>query len=139
MRFGSPAPTMPVSPPKWWWSGKLAEEGQTRHDLGRDEFLVRVWDWKAESGGTISKQLRRLGASPDWPRERFTMDAGLSKAVLKVFVELYRKGLIYKDKRLVNWDPKLHTAISDLEVRADAGDEDGKPLAHPLPGDGRER
>ncbi|HMB77858.1 MAG TPA: valine--tRNA ligase, partial [Kiloniellaceae bacterium] len=96
---------------------QLAEDGQTRHDLGRNEFLVRVWDWKAQSGGTISRQLRRLGASPDWQRERFTMDAGLSKAVLKVFVALHKKGLIYKDKRLVNWDPKLHTAISDLEVQ----------------------
>ncbi|MBL4804339.1 MAG: valine--tRNA ligase, partial [Alphaproteobacteria bacterium] len=86
------------------------------HDLGRDKFLDRVWEWKAESGGTIVNQLRRLGASPDWARERFTMDDGLSKAVLKVFVSLYNEGLIYKDKRLVNWDPKLHTSISDLEV-----------------------
>ena len=76
----------------------------------------RVWEWKAESGGTIVNQLKRLGASCDWSRERFTMDEGLSRAVLKVFVELYREGLIYKDKRLVNWDPKLLTAISDLEV-----------------------
>ena len=96
---------------------QLAEDGQTRQDLGRAEFLVRVWDWKAQSGGIITQQLRRLGASPDWARERFTMDAGLSKAVLKAFVDLHKKGLIYKDKRLVNWDPKLHTAISDLEVQ----------------------
>ena len=96
---------------------QLAEEGKDRHDLGREGFVARVWEWKAESGGTITRQLRRLGASPDWPRGRFTMDQGLSKAVRKVFVELYKKGLIYKDKRLVNWDPKLHTAISDLEVR----------------------
>jgi len=87
-----------------------------RRELGRDKFLERVWAWKAESGGTIINQLKRLGASCDWSRERFTMDEGLSKAVLKVFVELYRAGLIYKDKRLVNWDPKLLTAISDLEV-----------------------
>jgi valyl-tRNA synthetase len=87
-----------------------------RRDMGREKFLERVWEWKAESGGTIVNQLKRLGASCDWSRERFTMDEGLSKAVLKVFVELYRSGLIYKDKRLVNWDPKLLTAISDLEV-----------------------
>jgi valyl-tRNA synthetase len=84
--------------------------------MGRDEFLKRVWAWKEESGGTIVNQLKRLGASCDWSRERFTMDAGLSKAVVKVFVELHRQGLIYKDKRLVNWDPKFQTAISDLEV-----------------------
>ena len=89
-----------------------------RRDIGREAFLDKVWTWKAESGGTIIGQLRRLGASCDWSRERFTMDEGLSKAVLKVFVQLYREGLIYKDKRLVNWDPKLLTAISDLEVAA---------------------
>ena len=87
-----------------------------RREMGREAFLKRVWEWKAESGGTIVNQLKRLGASCDWSRERFTMDEGLSRAVLKVFVELYREGLIYKDKRLVNWDPKLLTAISDLEV-----------------------
>ncbi|MCH7865034.1 MAG: valine--tRNA ligase, partial [Proteobacteria bacterium] len=95
---------------------QLADEGQTRHDLGREGFVKRVWDWKAESGGTITRQLRRLGASCDWGRERFTMDEGLSRAVRRVFVELYKQSLIYRDKRLVNWDPKLHTAISDLEV-----------------------
>jgi valyl-tRNA synthetase len=88
-----------------------------RRDLGRAEFLQRVWQWKAESGGVIINQLKRLGASCDWSRERFTMDEGLSRAVVKVFVELHREGLIYKDKRLVNWDPKLLTAISDLEVQ----------------------
>ena len=88
----------------------------SRRDIGRDKFLEKVWAWKAELGGTIVNQLKRLGASCDWSRERFTMDEGLSKAVLKVFVDLYREGLIYKDKRLVNWDPKLLTAISDLEV-----------------------
>jgi valyl-tRNA synthetase len=87
-----------------------------RRDIGREAFLEKVWTWKAESGGTIVGQLRRLGASCDWSRERFTMDDGLSAAVLKVFVQLFREGLIYKDKRLVNWDPKLLTAISDLEV-----------------------
>ena len=88
-----------------------------RRDLGRAKFLERVWQWKAESGGVIVNQLKRLGASCDWSRERFTMDEGLSRAVVKVFVELHREGLIYKDKRLVNWDPKLLTAISDLEVQ----------------------
>ncbi|MEO3433178.1 valine--tRNA ligase [Inquilinus sp. CAU 1745] len=95
---------------------QLAQEGVSRHDLGREKFLERIWDWKAESGGTITRQLRRLGASPDWEKERFTMDEGLNKAVRKVFVTLYKEGLIYRDKRLVNWDPKLRTAISDLEV-----------------------
>ncbi|MBS0644259.1 MAG: valine--tRNA ligase [Acetobacteraceae bacterium] len=94
----------------------LATEGKDRRELGRDGFLERVWQWKAESGGTITRQLRRLGASLDWPRERFTMDDGLSAAVKEVFVTLYRQGLIYRDRRLVNWDPKLQTAISDLEV-----------------------
>src|SRR5438093_3261508 len=88
-----------------------------RRALGREKFLEKVWAWKAESGGAITQQLKRLGASCDWSRERFTMDEGLSRAVRKVFVELYRAGLIYKDKRLVNWDPELLTAISDLEVR----------------------
>ena len=86
-------------------------------EMGREAFIERVWEWKAESGGAIIGQLKRLGASCDWSRERFTMDEGLSRAVAKVFVELYRSGLIYKDKRLVNWDPKLKTAISDLEVQ----------------------
>ncbi|MHB1206813.1 MAG: valine--tRNA ligase [Rhodospirillaceae bacterium] len=95
---------------------QLAESGGNRRDMGREAFVRRVWTWKEQSGGVITHQLRRLGASPDWARERFTMDAGLSKAVTKVFVELHRQGLIYRDKRLVNWDPKLHTAISDLEV-----------------------
>ena len=88
-----------------------------RRDMGREKFLERVWQWKEESGGTIVNQLKRLGASCDWSRERFTMDEGLSRAVVKVFVQLHREGLIYKDKRLVNWDPKLLTAISDLEVQ----------------------
>ncbi len=95
---------------------QLNAEGKTRHDLGREAFVERVWAWKEESGGTITKQLRRLGASVDWSRERFTMDEGLSKAVTEVFVRLHDEGLIYRGKRLVNWDPVLHTAISDLEV-----------------------
>jgi valyl-tRNA synthetase len=95
---------------------QLAAQGLNRHDLGRDEFIKKVWDWKAISGGTITQQLRRMGASVDWTRERFTMDEGLSNAVQEVFVRLYEDGLIYRGKRLVNWDPKLHTAISDLEV-----------------------
>ncbi|MGA7328591.1 MAG: valine--tRNA ligase [Rhodomicrobium sp.] len=94
----------------------MERQEPARRELGREEFLKRVWAWKEESGGTIINQLKRLGASSDWSRERFTMDEGLSRAVIKVFVELYRAGLIYKDKRLVNWDPKLQTAISDLEV-----------------------
>ncbi len=96
---------------------QLEEAGSSRLELGREKFVERVWDWKAHSGGTITGQLRRLGSSCDWGRERFTMDEGLSRAVLKVFVDLYKQGLIYKDNRLVNWDPKLHTAISDLEVQ----------------------
>ena len=91
-------------------------EGQTRHDLGREKFLEKVWQWKEESGGTITRQLRRMGSSLDWERERFTMDDGMSDAVQAVFIQLYEEGLIYRGKRLVNWDPVLHTAVSDLEV-----------------------
>ena len=94
----------------------LAKEGLTRHDLGREKFIERVWEWKKQSGGTICRQLRRLGASCDWTRERFTMDEGLSHAVRKIFVSMYKDGLIYKAKKLVNWDPALETAVSDLEV-----------------------
>ena len=97
---------------------QLAERQQSRVAMGREKFLEAVWKWKEESGGAIGEQLRRLGASADWSRERFTMDEGLSRAVLKVFVELYRQNLIYKDKRLVNWDPRLQTAVSDLEVES---------------------
>ncbi|MBD2811821.1 valine--tRNA ligase [Xenorhabdus sp. Vera] len=93
-----------------------AEEGKTRHDYGREAFIDKIWQWKAESGGNISNQMRRLGNSVDWERERFTMDEGLSKAVKEAFVRLYQEDLIYRGKRLVNWDPKLRTAISDLEV-----------------------
>ena len=94
----------------------LETEGTSRRAIGREAFVERVWQWKAESGGTINQQLRRLGASLDWPRDRFTMDEGLSAAVREVFVTLHRQGLIYRDRRLVNWDPKFQTAISDLEV-----------------------
>ncbi|MGH7103842.1 MAG: class I tRNA ligase family protein, partial [Acetobacteraceae bacterium] len=116
----------------------LAEEQSSRRALGRAAFVERVWRWREESGGTITRQLRRLGASLDWPRERFTMDRGLSEAVRRVFVTLYRDGLIYRARRLVNWDPKFQSAISDLEVesretkgtlwyvRYPLADEDGK-------------
>jgi valyl-tRNA synthetase len=95
---------------------QLEAEGVSRHDLGREAFVEKVWEWKEQSGGTITRQLRRLGSSLDWSRERFTMDPGLSEAVQEVFIRLYREGLIYRGQRLVNWDPVLHTAISDLEV-----------------------
>ncbi len=99
-------------------SNQLAEAGQSKHDLGRERFIERVWQWKEQSGGTITRQLRRLGASPDWRRERFTMDLGLAAAVRRIFVRLYREGLVYRDQRLVNWDPEMHTVISDLEVES---------------------
>src|SRR5438477_2289723 len=94
----------------------MERQAPGRRALGREKFIEKVWAWKAESGGTIINQLKRLGASCDWSRERFTMDEGLSRAVLKVFVDLYNEGLIYKDKRLVNWDPEFQSALSDLEV-----------------------
>jgi len=102
---------------------QLDAQGVSRHDLGREKFIEKVWEWKEYSGSTITKQMRRLGTSPDWSRERFTMDAGLSRAVTETFVRLYNEGLIYRGKRLVNWDPKLHTAVSDLEVVQE--EEDG--------------
>ncbi len=114
---------------------QLDQQNINRRDLGREEFLKRVWQWKEESGSTITRQMRRLGASCDWSRERFTMDEGLSRAVTEVFVRLYREGLIYRGKRLVNWDPVLQTAVSDLEVAST--EEDGflwhirYPLAEP--------
>ena len=95
---------------------QMEAEGKTRHDLGREEFIERIWTWKEESGGNITRQLRRMGSSLDWSRERFTMDEGMSAAVREVFVRLHEEGLIYRGKRLVNWDPVLHTAVSDLEV-----------------------
>lgn len=102
---------------------QLDAQGVSRHDLGREKFLEKVWEWKEYSGGSITKQMRRLGTSPDWSRERFTMDEGLSKTVTKTFVDLYNEGLIYRGKRLVNWDVKLGTAVSDLEVVQE--EEDG--------------
>ena len=98
---------------------KLVAEGQSRHDLGREAFIDKIWEWKAESGGNITRQMRRMGSSVDWTRERFTMDEGLSKAVTETFVRLYEEGLIYRGKRLVNWDPVLKTAVSDLEVESE--------------------
>jgi valyl-tRNA synthetase len=95
---------------------QLEAAGKTRHDVGRENFIKQVWEWKEHSGGTITQQLRRLGSSLDWSRERFTMDPGLSAAVQEVFIQLHREGLIYRGQRLVNWDPALHTAVSDLEV-----------------------
>ena len=111
---------------------QLKAEGKSRHDLGREAFVERVWSWKEESGGAITRQMRRLGASADWSRERFTMDEGLSAAVVETFVRLHEAGLIYRGKRLVNWDPKLGTAVSDLEV--DSEEEQGKlwELRYPL-------
>ena len=113
---------------------QLAEENVHRRDLGRDAFVERVWQWKGESGGAIANQLRRLGASPDWARDRFTMDEGLSHAVRTVFVALHEEGLIYRDKRLVNWDPKLHTAISDLEVEPRESDGSLWHFRYPIEG-----
>ena len=111
---------------------QLEADGVKRQDLGREAFIEKVWDWKAQSGGTITRQLRRLGASPDWSRERFTMDPGLSQAVQTVFIQLYDQGLIYRGQRLVNWDPKLLTAISDLEVVSEEEDGHLWHLKYPL-------
>ncbi|MHB0925035.1 MAG: valine--tRNA ligase [Gallionellaceae bacterium] len=114
---------------------QLDAQGVSRHDLGREKFIEKVWEWKEYSGNTITRQMRRLGTSPDWSRERFTMDPGLNKTVTETFVRLFNEGLIYRGKRLVNWDPKLHTAVSDLEVVQE--EEDGfmwhirYPLAEP--------
>ncbi len=117
---------------------QLAEEGIDRRSLGRDKFVERVWKWKEASGGTIGTQLRRLGASTDWERERFTLDEGLSKAVRKVFVSLYGDGLIYRDKRLVNWDCELVTAISDLEVEQRETQGNLWYIKYPIEGEGSE-
>ena len=111
---------------------RLEAEGKTRHDLGREAFMERVWAWRDESGGHITRQLRRLGSSLDWEHERFTMDEGLSDAVTEVFVRLYEEGLIYRGKRLVNWDPKLHTAVSDLEVLSEEEQGHMWHLRYPL-------
>ncbi|HQT26486.1 MAG TPA: class I tRNA ligase family protein, partial [Burkholderiales bacterium] len=101
---------------------QLEAKGLTRQEMGREAFLEKVWEWKDESGSTITRQMRRLGASADWSRERFTMDEGLSHAVTEVFVRLFDEGLIYRGKRLVNWDPVLQTAVSDLEVVSEETD-----------------
>lgn len=111
---------------------KLEGQGVSRHDLGRDAFIDKVWEWKAESGGNITSQLRRLGSSVDWSRERFTMDADLSRAVQEVFVQLHEEGLIYRGKRLVNWDPVLKTAVSDLEVESEEENGHIWHLRYPL-------
>jgi valyl-tRNA synthetase len=111
---------------------QLDAQGVSRHDLGRGKFIEKVWEWKEYSGNTITKQMRRLGASPDWSRERFTMDDGLSKAVTETFVRLFNEGLIYRGKRLVNWDPKLHTAVSDLEVVQEVEDGFMWHIRYPL-------
>ncbi|MBF4988964.1 valine--tRNA ligase [Methylophilus sp. 14] len=111
---------------------QLDAQGVSRHDLGREKFLEKVWEWKEYSGGTITKQMRRLGTSPDWQRERFTMDAGLNKVVTETFVRLYNEGLIYRGKRLVNWDVKLGTAVSDLEVVQEEEDGSMWHINYPL-------
>ncbi|AGP82970.1 valyl-tRNA ligase [Alteromonas mediterranea MED64] len=111
---------------------KLNAQGKTRHDLGREDFIKKVWEWKEHSGGTITGQMRRLGTSPDWSREVFTMDEDLSKAVTEVFVKLHEEGLIYRGKRLVNWDPVLHTAVSDLEVLNEEEDGHMWHMRYPL-------
>ncbi|MCP4980906.1 MAG: valine--tRNA ligase, partial [Gammaproteobacteria bacterium] len=111
---------------------QLEAEGKTRHDLGRDQFIERVWEWKQQSGGNITSQLRRLGSSLDWGHERFTMDDGLSDAVQEVFERLYEEGLIYRGKRLVNWDTKFHTAVSDLEVISEEEDGHMWHMRYPL-------
>ncbi|MCY3624515.1 MAG: valine--tRNA ligase [Candidatus Dadabacteria bacterium] len=113
----------------------LASEGLTKNDLGREKFLERIWQWKENSGNRITEQLKRLGALPDWEMERFTLDEGLSEAVREVFVDLYSQGLIYKDKRLVNWDPKLRTAISDLEVEQRETQGNYWYIRYPIEGD----
>ncbi|GFD89877.1 valine--tRNA ligase [Tenacibaculum sp. KUL152] len=111
---------------------QLNAQGKTRHDLGREDFIKKVWEWKEHSGGTITGQMRRLGTSPDWSREVFTMDEDLSKAVTEVFVKLHEEGLIYRGKRLVNWDPVLHTAVSDLEVLNEEEDGHMWHMRYPL-------
>ena len=116
------APTTRASPPSTWSSGSSPKEGKTKEDLGREAFVARVWQWKEESGGTIIRQLKRLGASCDWERERFTMDEGLSAAVREVFVRLWEEGLIYRGDYIVNWCPRCQTVLSDLEVEREERD-----------------
>ncbi len=116
---------------------QLQDEGTSRVELGREKFIERVWQWKQESGGHICKQLRRMGASLDWERDRFTMDPELTAAVIEEFVQLYDEGLIYRGNRLVNWDPVLHTALSDLEVLP--SEESGTSLAFTISAGGGRR
>ena len=115
---------------------QLAAQKQSRHDLGREKFLERVWQWKAESGNTITRQMRRLGTSVDWSRDRFTMDPDLSRAVTEAFVRLHDEGLIYRGKRLVNWDPVLLTAVSDLEVLSEEENGSLWHIRYPIVGGG---
>lgn len=118
---------------------ELAQEGLTRHDLGREKFLERVWAFKEKNGGAILHQLRRIGASCDWSRERFTMDEGLSRAVRRAFIEYYHQGLAYRGKRIVNWDPVAQTVVSDLEVNVEPTPGKLYTLAYPLAGAARFR
>jgi valyl-tRNA synthetase len=111
---------------------ELRKEGKTRHDLGREKFVERVWEWKKEYGGRILGQIRRIGSSCDWSRERFTLDEGLSQAVREVFVQLYGEGLIYRGKRLINWCPRCLTALSDLEVKYETADSKLYHIRYPL-------
>src|ERR1041385_3909924 len=113
---------------------ELAKQGLTRHDLGREKFVARVWEWKEQYGGIILKQIRRIGASCDWSRERFTFDEGLSRAVREVFVRLYEDGLIYRGKRLINWCPRCRTALSDLEVKHESKESKLYYIKYPLKG-----
>ena len=117
---------------RWWSNELLNADGQRRTDMTREAFVERVWAWKEQSGGTIARQLRRLGASVDWSRERFTLDPGLSQAVTEAFVRLHEQGLIYRGERLVNWDPVLRTALSDLEVLSEEEDGHLWYLRYPL-------
>src|SRR3954454_11476808 len=123
-RCGCPGWTTPGSPPRTSSNAKLAREGKSRRDLGREAFVARVWQWKEEYGGKILGQMRRLGDGLDWSRERFTMDEGLSRAVRTIFKQLYDDGLIYRAERIINWCPRCHTALSDIEV--DHKDDEGE-------------
>ena len=123
---------MPGSPPKTWSSGELAAKGLTRHDLGREAFVERVWAWKAASGDRISGQIRRMGFSTDWSRECFTLDAGLSAAVREVFVSLYEEGVVYRGRRIINWCTRCRTALSDIEVDHEETVGDLVSIRYPL-------
>ena len=123
---------MPALPHRTSSERELRKEGKTRHDLGREKFVERVWEWKKEYGGRILSQIRRIGSSCDWSRERFTLDEGLSQAVREVFVQLYSEGLIYRGKRLINWCPRCLTALSDLEVKYETADSKLYHIRYPL-------